>query len=106
MCRRCYRNHKYCSVICKKEGRKRSQRISKRKYEKSDEAKADHRDRQQNYRDRIREFLNGERRSVTEHSIGPLNLSVETAPEIKLIRNTDRCRGCGVDRYAFIGSSL
>jgi len=50
MCKRCYRGHKYCSENCRKTGYASSQNRARNKYNKSIEAKLDHRDRNRRYR--------------------------------------------------------
>ena len=50
ICSSCYRCHKYCSLSCRKTGYERSQKKARKKYAISPEARADHCDRNKNYR--------------------------------------------------------
>lgn len=81
ICRPCYRGHKYCSTPCRQSGRKKGQKTSKREYEKSQEAKEDHCDRQRAYRSRLKEKCENIAACVTEHSITDAEVSVKTSSE-------------------------
>lgn len=50
ICRSCFRGHKYCSQDCKVIGYRRCLYKAKEKYESSEEARLDHRDRSRRYR--------------------------------------------------------
>lgn len=52
MCRSCYRGQRYCSEKCRETGYKERRRAARRKNESSPEGRLNHRDRQQEYRDR------------------------------------------------------
>lgn len=50
ICRSCFRGHKYCSQDCKVIGYRRCLYKAKEKYDSSEEARLDHRDRSRRYR--------------------------------------------------------
>lgn len=52
ICRPCYRGHRYCGEYCQENGYKARRRAARRKHEASTEGRQDHRDRQQEYRNR------------------------------------------------------
>ena len=62
ICRHCYRGHKYCSLRCRQKTRGQQIRTAKRKHQKSQEGRDDHRDRNRAYRARRR------RQRVTYHT--------------------------------------
>ncbi len=99
ICRRCYRGHRYCSGICRADGRKIGQKISKLKYDQSVEAREDHRERQQAYRDRKRESLSNSTSSVTEQPIASFKVSVEAQIEIWPDRRRNNCVCCKENRF-------
>ena len=65
ICRHCYRGHKYCSLRCRQKTRGQQIRTAKRKHQKSQEGRDDHRDRNRAYRARRR------RQRVTYHTSPP-----------------------------------
>lgn len=99
ICRRCYRNHRYCSKNCRQEGRRASQRISRRKHQQSDEGRLDHRDRQKSYRDRHRKKFTQPRATVTEHCIEDAQSLVQTPIEFKSAE-LEFCVCCSRSRFA------
>jgi len=52
MCRTCYRGHRYCSVGCREVGYQARRRAARRKNEALPHGRQNHRDRQQELRDR------------------------------------------------------
>lgn len=64
VCCCCDRGHRYCSDHCRQEARRRQRREANRKYQKTEHGRADHRDRQRNYRERQAEAAAG----VTDQS--------------------------------------
>ncbi len=50
ICRKCYRGHSYCSVVCRREGYRKTQMSAQRNYEKTFRAKRCHAARQARYR--------------------------------------------------------
>ena len=99
ICRRCYRNHRYCSETCRKWSRKDGQRVARRKHQQSLEGKLDHRDRQKAYRDRQMEKSNELRDTVTEQCIEATQSSVQAPIELKSA-NLEACVCCGSGRFA------
>lgn len=82
ICLSCYRGQTYCSRECRHNSRREQLRQANRRYQQSQEARLDHRDRQREYRRR-----HGCR--VTDHSspapdsygrIKPVLVSVSTRP--------------------------
>jgi len=52
ICIHCDRGQRYCSPACRGEARRRQHRAANRRYQLSPEGRLDHRDRQQQYRER------------------------------------------------------
>jgi hypothetical protein len=52
ICTHCDRGQCYCSPACRTEARRRQHRVANRRYQQSPEGRLDHRDRQQQYRQR------------------------------------------------------
>jgi hypothetical protein len=52
ICRSCYRGQTYCSRPCQQKSRREQLRLANRRYQRSLEARLDHRDRQREYRRR------------------------------------------------------
>jgi hypothetical protein len=52
ICTHCDRGQCYCSPACRTEARRRQHRAANRRYQQSPEGRLDHRDRQQQYRER------------------------------------------------------
>ena len=52
ICTHCDRGQRYCSLACRTEARRRQHRAANRRYQQSPEGRLDHRDRQQQYRER------------------------------------------------------
>jgi hypothetical protein len=52
ICRSCYRGQRYCNDACRKKARREQLRQANRRYQRSSEARLDHRDRQRDYRQR------------------------------------------------------
>ena len=57
LCASCYRGHRYCSRRCSTAARTRSNRVSRRRHQRSCEGRRDHADRQRRYRARRRRGL-------------------------------------------------
>jgi hypothetical protein len=55
ICRPCYRGQAYCSDSCRRQTRLEQQREANRRYQADPEVRWDHRNRQREYRDRLRE---------------------------------------------------
>ncbi len=54
ICRSCDRGQGYCSEDCRSAQRRRQRRAANRRHQRSPEGRADHRDRQRAYRERLR----------------------------------------------------
>lgn len=54
LCRRCDRGQRYCSLRCREKALRRQRREANRRHQQSPEGRADHRDRQREYRKRHR----------------------------------------------------
>jgi hypothetical protein len=52
LCSHCDRGQRYCSLACRRQARLCQHRLSNRRYQQSPEGRLDHRDRQQQYRER------------------------------------------------------
>jgi hypothetical protein len=52
LCAHCDRGQRYCSLACRRQARLRQHRSANRRYQQSPEGRLDHRDRQQQYRER------------------------------------------------------
>lgn len=52
LCSHCDRGQRYCSPACRRQARLRQHRAANRRYQQSPEGRLDHRDRQQQYRER------------------------------------------------------
>lgn len=52
LCSHCDRGQRYCSITCRRQARLRQHRSANRRYQQSLEGRLDHRDRQQQYRER------------------------------------------------------
>ncbi len=52
LCSRCDRGQRYCGPACRRQARLRQHREANRRYQQSPEGRLDHRDRQQQYRER------------------------------------------------------
>ena len=52
ICRCCDRGHRYCHEDCRKKARRGQRREANRKHQQTEDGKADHRDRQRDYRNR------------------------------------------------------
>lgn len=52
LCSHCDRGQRYCSFACRRQARLRQHRAANRRYQQSPEGRLDHRDRQQQYRER------------------------------------------------------
>lgn len=97
ICRRCYRGHRYCSKSCSHVGRRTSQRIARQKHQRSAEGRADHRDRQQAYRDRLKERT-GKSDPVTDQCFDASQTSVQVSIELKST-TPDVCICCARSRF-------
>ena len=62
ICSSCYRGQVYCGDRCRQKARRQQRRLANRRYQQSEEARLDHRDRQRDYRQRCR------LRGVTDHT--------------------------------------
>lgn len=78
LCRYCDRGQQYCSPRCREKSRRLQRREANRRHQQSPEGRADHRDRQREYRER-------QRARVTDQSSlrsSPCaNLTAPPAPE-------------------------
>jgi len=63
ICPHCDRGQRYCSSFCRIPARRQQRRGANRRHQQSPEGRADHRDRQREYRHRCREI----RARVTDH---------------------------------------
>ncbi len=54
ICRSCYRGQAYCGDRCRQKARREQLRRATQRYQQSEEARLDHRDRQRDYRERCR----------------------------------------------------
>lgn len=63
ICPPCDRGQRYCSAFCRIPARRHQRRRANRRHQQSPEGRADHRDRQREYRHRCREI----RTRVTDH---------------------------------------
>jgi len=52
LCSHCDRGQRYCSLVCRRQARLRQHRSANSRYQQSPEGRLDHRDRQQQYRER------------------------------------------------------
>jgi hypothetical protein len=70
ICKSCYRGHRYCSADCRALGYRQHKANSRKKYDSSAEAKADHRDRQREFRKRkkTQRQVTKSRSSVTDQT--------------------------------------
>jgi hypothetical protein len=50
ICAPCFRCHAYCSLICRRNGYEARKRVARKNYAATAEARADHRDRNKQYR--------------------------------------------------------
>ena len=62
VCRSCFRGQRYCSDSCRKQARAEKHGASNRKHQRSPEGRDNHRDRQRDYRKRLKD------RGVTDQS--------------------------------------
>lgn len=95
VCRPCYRGQRYCSKICRSHGRRESQRRSRRKHQQSPEGKADHRDRQRSYRNRLIGRVGG---FVMDQGIEQVQTLIQTSMELNSARQAF-CICCGKSRF-------
>ena len=63
ICSHCDRGQRYCSTFCRVPARRQQRRCANRRHQQSPEGRADHRDRQREYRHRRRRI----RARVTDH---------------------------------------
>lgn len=54
LCRHCDRGQRYCSARCREKALRLQRRQANRRYQQSPEGRADHRDRQREYRRRLK----------------------------------------------------
>jgi hypothetical protein len=59
LCRHCDRGQHYCSFRCRRQARLRQRSRANRRYQQSPEGRADHKDRQQRYRERGKARVTG-----------------------------------------------
>jgi hypothetical protein len=81
VCKKCYRGQRYCSKPCRTSGYKAVRKKARLKFEKSIEAKLDHRDRSKLYRFRKKEMMsvtdqtsNQFQKIINDHSTTHANL--------------------------------
>ena len=72
VCRPCYRGQKYCSTVCRSSGYASARKAARQKFEKTIEAKLDHRDRSKRYRQNVKQ------KSVTDKSSPQIRSNVFT----------------------------
>lgn len=65
ICRPCFRGQRYCSAACRYQQRRERQREANRRHQQSPAGRDDHRDRQRDYRNRMKG------QGVTDQSCGP-----------------------------------
>src|SRR4051812_47237615 len=85
ICKSCYRGHRYCSEMCRKNGYARLRRKARQKFEKTIEARLDHRDRSQRYRNKLK---SGAATVVTDQSsnVTTENINMHAHEKLALIR--------------------
>ncbi len=81
ICKSCYRGHRYCSDDCRSRGYKQIRQKARQKFESSSEARLDHRDRSQKYRDKLKDSING----VTDQTSKPAAETINTHPHERLV---------------------
>lgn len=88
ICKSCYRGHKYCSEGCRINGYNLARQKARHKFEKSIEAKLDHRDRSRRYR------LSA-KKSVTDKSsnISTKHLNLHLHENLQQLLDTNQHRG-------------
>lgn len=103
ICSHCDRGHCYCSEDCRRQARLRQRRCANQRYQRSEEGRLDHRDRQQQYRCRQQAAAV----SVTDHSSisisspaswsgGQVEADARKAPWPEAVAwGPPRCRICG-----------
>lgn len=91
LCRSCDRGHRYCSEPCRVQARRASVRAARRRHARSPEGRADHRDRQRSYRQRLRARR---AESVTDHG----SPSPRSSRTIQSATRTDAVSEVGVSR--------
>jgi len=82
ICRSCDRGHRYCSRACSSQARAESLSRARKKHRNSDEGRADHRDHEQQRRERIkdREFTAGvgdQGSQVKEYAANPISMNLQ-----------------------------
>lgn len=68
LCRHCDRGQRYCSARCREKALRLQRREANRRHQQSPEGRADHRDRQREYRVRLKARSHPARASVTDPS--------------------------------------
>jgi hypothetical protein len=71
ICRYCDHGHRYCGESCRQRSRRRQRQAANRKHQQTDYGRADHRDRQREYRRRRREAAVPAAVRVTDQSSQP-----------------------------------
>lgn len=87
-CQSCWRGHKYCSLTCRQEARKRKRRIAEKKYSAILKGKINRALRQQRFRERTKLS-----KKVTDRSLKEAKTLLQP---LKLIKFTEksRCQCC------------
>ena len=77
ICNSCYRGQAYCGERCRQKARREQRRRANHRYQQSEEARLDHRDRQRDYRQRCR------LRGVTDHTSAGNGRSVKIGEPVR-----------------------
>ena len=93
ICKSCYRGHKYCSSNCRKFGYEESRKKARVKYDQSEEAKLDHRDRSR--RHRMRKSVTDKTSKVQLNKIKPPSHHEIQMALDKLKNKSGVCISCG-----------
>ena len=82
ICNSCYRGQVYCGDGCRHRMRREQRCRANRRYQQSEEARLDHRDRQRDYRERCR------LRRVTDHTSAGKGRSVKIVEPVRETRRS------------------
>lgn len=97
VCRSCDRGQAYCSSECRTAARRAQKRAANGRHQRSPEGRADHRDRQREYRRRLVELRVTDQGSDELSSMPTLGWDVDEAPNplAAMLVGTVRCVVCG-----------
>ena len=107
LCPHCDRGQRYCSLRCRQKSRRRQRREANRRHQQSPEGRLDHRDRQREYRQRLKARVTDQsslRSPSGANLIAPqAPRPVEAAPEPEIFPSPDAeleagwvgCQSCG-----------